>query len=225
MRYTNGPWQIALENPETVVNPFQGTERIETESSGLPDLIGRRNFKGRWGHLGLSAIARQLHYNDPDADIDSRELGFGASFGGELKVGKRDDFRFQLTGGRGLGRYVALNFVNAAVLDSTGGEMKTIGEVLGYVAYRHFWNRRLRSTVDISLFAADNPDGFSAGGLNQSAQSYSVNLLYSPTQKITLGAELMHGRRELESGVDGSFDRLQLSAIYFFGFTTAGKPD
>ncbi len=59
-------------------------------------------------------------------------------------------------------------------------------------------------------------------GVNQGAQSYSVNLLYSPVSVLTAGVELMHARRELENGSDGTIQRLQLSARYDFGWTPGG---
>jgi hypothetical protein len=77
------------------------------------------------------------------------------------------------------------------------------------------------SDLNVSLFAADNPSNLTAGGLNQNAQSYSVKLLFSPDSKLTFGAKLMHARRALENSVDGTFQRLQLSAIYYFGYTAA----
>ena len=67
---------------------------------------------------------------------------------------------------------------------------------------------------------ADNPAPVAGAGVNKEAQSYSLNLLYSPTPKLTFGAEVMHARRVLEDGTDGAFDRLQLSARYDFGYSS-----
>jgi hypothetical protein len=215
VRFTRGAWQVALENPETVLSTVEDGTRLVTESSQLPDIIGRRNFGGDWGTGGVAVIARQLHYNDPTSDFNTREFGFGVSGGADIKVGV-DDLKFQATAGRGLGRYVGLNFLNAAGVDSVGN-MSVIDQIAGFVAYRHFWNERWRSTADVSVYYGDNPSEL-PGGVNDNAQSVSVNLLYSPDPKLTLGVEYMHARRELKSGVDGQFDRIQFSARYDFGY-------
>jgi hypothetical protein len=46
--------------------------------------------------------------------------------------------------------------------------------------------------------------------------SLSLNLFYTPTPKLDLGAELRFATRELESGAEGDLDRLHLLARYSF---------
>jgi hypothetical protein len=217
VRYRRGPWQISLENPETVLTWQLDGSRLTTESAALPDLVIRRNFDGDWGMLGIAAVARQLHYRDDSSQADDSEIGFGVTAGTEIKVG-RDDLKLQLTGGRGLGRYVALNFANAAVVDTMGG-MTPINEIAGFVAYRHFWNRQWRSTADVSFFFGQNPSGITFAGVNRDAHSASVNLLWSPEPRWTLGVEYMHARRVVEDGTDGQFDRIQFSVRWDFGYS------
>ena len=81
---------------------------------------------------------------------------------------------------------------------------------------------RLRSNASISLFFGDHDTDLTGSGANKDAQSYSINLLYSPVSVLTAGVELMHARRVLEGGTDGTFQRLQLSARYDFGWTPGG---
>jgi predicted porin len=219
IRYSWNKWQFAIENPETVVTGYQSGERISTESGRVPDLVARRNFSGDRGTLGVSAIARFLHYQDPGADINDQAFGFGFTGGGELKVGEKDAVKAQLTVGRGLGRYVGLNFVNSAVLDADD-DLETIGQVAGFVDYRHWWTDKLRSSANLSLCFADNDAALTGPDVNQAAQSISVNLLYSPRPPLTFGVEYMHAQRELEGGSDGTMDRLQFSARYAFGYAS-----
>jgi hypothetical protein len=221
VRYTRGPWQFSLENPEmTVTHPVLG--RVVTGSSGLPDVVARRNFEGAWGKAGAAAIVRQLRYVDDTFAFDDREMGFGLTLGSEIKVGQ-DDLKFQATVGSGLGRYIGLNFVNAAVIDTINGQLKTIDEVAGYVAYRHFWNERWRTTVDAAAFYGDYPEVARGSALNRDAQSYSANLLYSPVPNWTVGVEWFHARRRLDNGTDGWYQRLQFSARWDFGYLSAAN--
>ena len=217
VRFTHGPWKVSVENPETVLTLYRGGGSFVTESGGIPDLVCRYDFREDWGTLGISVLGRQLHYKDIDEDIDEQELGFGASLGTQIKVGERDDFLLQVTAGRGLGRYAALNYVNSAAADSTG-KLHPIDLLAGFVGYRHYWTEKLRTSVNVSLFMADNPVSVTGGSVNREAQSYSANLLYSPVPELTLGIEFMHARRALEDGTDGTMDRFQLSARYDFGY-------
>jgi len=55
--------------------------------------------------------------------------------------------------------------------------------------------------------------------VNKAAQSYSVNLIYTPIPPIYFGVELMHARREIQDGADGSFTRLQFGVRYDFSYS------
>ena len=51
IRYTNGNWQFALENPETTITPYEGGGRIVADDSRIPDVVLRYNKKGDWGNF------------------------------------------------------------------------------------------------------------------------------------------------------------------------------
>jgi len=48
------------------------------------------------------------------------------------------------------------------------------------------------------------------------AQSWRVNLIYSPFPKLDLGAELSHAQRRLENGEAGDLNRLHTHVKYSF---------
>ena len=219
VRFTSGDWQFSLENPETTITPFGGGSRITDDTASLPDLVARYNFNRSWGSISAAAMYRQLSYSDPASNDDSTTGGYGVTVGGKIKVGSRDDLRFMLTHGSGLGRYVGLNFVNGAVLDANN-ELQAIDTINGYVAYLHHWNDRFRSSIDVAAFEADNDVALTGDAVNKSSNSMSVNLLYSPDPNLTYGVEIMHASRELENGTDGSFNRIQFSAKYNFSFSS-----
>jgi hypothetical protein len=220
VRFTYGPWQLALENPSTTVTPHLGGIRTLNESGGVPDLVGRRDLSGDWGKLSVAAIARQLHYTENSDSIRESSFGYGLTLGSEMKVFSKDDLKFQVTGGSGLGRYLALNFASAAVLDADS-KLHNIDTVCGFIAYRHFWSEQWRSTIDVAAVTVNNPTELTGGGVNKDAHSVSANLLYSPRPKLTLGLEYMFARRVLEDDTEGSFNRLQFSARYDFGFVAS----
>lgn len=216
VRYTRGPFSISLENPETTVTPFLGASRIIADDSSLPDLTARYAVSRPWGEASIAGIVRQLSYETTGVGaIDSSTLGWGLSAAAKIKVGERDDLRLMVSGGEGIGRYVGLNFANDAVLDASG-ELEAIGLVAGLVSYRHVWTPQWRSNLTWSAQNVDNDLSLMGLATNKSAQSLRGNLIWTPLPALDLGAELMVGERELESGASGEMTRLQVFAKYGF---------
>nr|WP_250207620.1 DcaP family trimeric outer membrane transporter [Alteromonas oceanisediminis] len=214
IRYTSGAWELALENPETTVTPNGGGGRIVADDSIVPDVIARYTHKSDWGYLKIAGLLRQLSYDDGES-IDSNETSYGISITTKINFANGDDVRIMLNGGKGLGRYIGLNTANGAVLDSNG-ELSSI-DSLGYaIAYRHVWNDTMRSSVTFSALEIDNDIAFTGAAVSESTYSTRVNLLYSPTRAITVGAEYAFAHRETEGGLAGDMNRLQLSAKYAF---------
>ncbi|MGI1999266.1 DcaP family trimeric outer membrane transporter [Shewanella frigidimarina] len=215
LRYTSGNWQFSIENPETTVTPLGGGGRITSGSGVVPDFVGRYNFSAASGSaFSVAAIVRQLDLEQVvgTTTYDTSELGYGVSFAGVIPVGK-DDLKFTATYGEGLGRYMALNYANAGVLDNNG-EIQTIKSFGGFVSYRHWWSEQWRSSVTLSGFSADNDVALTGGAVNKEAYSGYVNLLFSPSKPLTFGVEFMHALNEREDGSDGDLNRIMFSAKY-----------
>lgn len=207
IRYTNGPLQVAIENPNTTSLNFGNQDE-----NLLPDVVARYNFSGDYGNVSVAAIGRQLR-----ADFGTQEeetFGWGLSAAGRVKVGEKDDIRFNITGGEGLGRYIGLAASRATALDMNG-EIEAIPSYGGLIAWRHPFGETARFNVGYSGLWVDNPD-FLGGGVNKSVQSAYAAVLWEPIEKITMGTELMYGVRELESGTDGSIARFTFSTKYAF---------
>ena len=214
IRYSSGPWQFALENPETTVTPFGGGGRIVSDDSNVPDFIARYEAKGDWGNVIVAGIARQLKYEDIATGIDDTVSGYGVSVSGKSLFGD-DDLRWMVNYGSGLGRYVGLNTANGAVLDANG-ELEAIDSLSGFLSYRHFWAPKLRSNFTYSFMQVDNDTNLTGFGVTEDVYSFHANLIYSPLPKVDVGVEYLHANRELESGLDGDLDRLQVSFKYGF---------
>ncbi|MCP3978385.1 MAG: porin [bacterium] len=217
VRYTHGPWQFSLENPETTITPNGGGARVEPDDNTLPDVIARYNHSADWGSISGAGIVRQLRLDE--AGDATTATGWGISVGGKVKAGERDDFVFQATTGDGLGRHLALNTANSATMDLTG-DLEAVPSTAGFVGWRHWYNDRWRSNVNYSAFTADHDVTQSGTDVTRSVGSMSVNLLVSPVPKLTFGVEYIHADRENEADQDGDLDRIQFSAIYKFGFST-----
>ena len=214
VRYTSGPFSVALENPQTLANAYRSTTRTISDDGSLPDLTARWTSKGDWGHFSVAGIARQLRHDT--ATTSASDTGYGVSVSGKYNLGKSDDVRYMLTAGRGIGRYVAFGLGADGVLDATGGELNGIGVLAGFVSWRHVFNPKLRGNLMFSRAQLDNDTDWTGFGVTESAQSVHANLIYSPFPKLDIGAELIWGNREVESGADGDLRRLHTTVKYSF---------
>jgi hypothetical protein len=222
IRFSTGGCQFAIENAQTTLTENNSSESLDSESAFFPDMVARYNFYGNWGNLSIAGLVRQLNYEFTDTiNVVSKEStpGFGITFGGKILVGQKDDLRFQVSGGKGLGRYAAVNFTNGAAIkdDNT---LEAIPSLLGFAGYRHVWSDQWRSNVNISGIIVNNNTNIVSSNVNKKAWSISANILYSPLAPLTFGVELMRAFRVLENGDSGKFDRLQISAKYDFDFVT-----
>lgn len=215
VRYTNGGFQFSLENPETTVNSYVDTSgsssRITSGSGMVPDFVARYNFKTEGGaKYTVAGLARQL--NVEIDNLDTQEMGYGVSFTGVIPVGD-DDIKLCATVGDGLGRYMALNYVNAGVLDANG-EIETISSYGGFASYRHWWTDKWRSSFTLSGFKADNNEALTGGGVNKESYSAYANLLYSPVKPLTVGVEYMYADNTKQNGDNGELNRVIFSVKY-----------
>jgi hypothetical protein len=113
---------------------------------------------------------------------------------------------------------MGLNSFNDGYINLSG-DIKTIDQIGGFIAYRHFWSDRWRSTFSISASQADNPgEGrfVNAGSLAKAYESFHANLNYLPAPNLSLGGEIILATKELEDGRDGDLSRFQFSVKYGF---------
>jgi hypothetical protein len=217
LRYTaprpNGSWAISLENPETTLTPYGGGPRIDADDSRFPDVVVRRNWTGNWGNLSIATLIRELKIND--AGFDDSELGAAISLAGRFSLAAGDDFRWQMNYGNALGRYLGLNSFNVGALDATNKIVLT-AQYGAFGAVRHLWNDRLHSSFGASFSSANNNTAISGFAVPESYQSVHADIVWSPVNRMSLGAEYIWGRRKDESGDDGVLNRLQFSAKYLY---------
>ncbi|MBU1619286.1 MAG: porin [Gammaproteobacteria bacterium] len=213
IRYTNGGWQVALENPETTVTPNGGGARIVTDDNSVPDVVVKYHHAASWGSVALAVMARQLSIES--AGLDDSTNGYAVSLSGKYNISATDDIRFTINSGEGLGRYIGLNTSNDAVLDAAG-KLDAI-KVTGYaLAYKHAWADKWRSSLIYSAQHIDNDAQLTGLAVTDNTSSYAVNLIYQAASKLMFGVELRHATREILSGDEGDLNRVQFSAKYDF---------
>jgi len=183
VRYTMGGLQVSLENPHS--DKGDGTQ------DSIPDIIAKYTFSGDWGNVSVSGLARQL--NIVGGETESA-VGFGVA--GRINTFGKDDLRFQVHAGN-TGRYVGV----VAARDLVGEEAEESTSFM--VAYRHFWNDDIRSTVFYGSTDADLA--------NTKRNHVAVNLIKNYTKQLSFGVEV--GNFEMDE-INKSSDYLQFSAKY-----------
>jgi hypothetical protein len=216
VRYTqgfgDGKLMIAAENPSvSLYDGGSGFTDNKVDNSGMPDLIARYDGKANSLSYSGAAMVRQINYND--GTNDDSQVGYGVTVSGKYAFNNGDDFKFMLSQGQ-LGRYIALNAFRDGAVEANG-DIEPITSMGGFVAYRHMWNAKLRSTISYAYSSADNPDTLVAD-VTKTVSNSNVNLMYSPTKNLTLGGEYLIAEREVESGADGDLSRLQLTSKWVF---------
>lgn len=210
LRYTRGPWSFSLENPQTTVATYRGNgTRLNSGDDTVPDITARWAQRGAWGHVTVAAMVRNLRY---DGRTDT---GIAASLSGRVNVGSNDDLRYMVSGGQGIGRYLGFALGADSVLDAEG-ELHSQDGYGGFVAWRHAFSPKLRGNFVYSGAWLDNDAQWTGALVTERAQSWRVNLIYSPFPKLDLGAELSHAQRRLENGEAGDLNRLHTHVKYSF---------
>lgn len=215
-RSTAGEWSVALENPESLFGVPGTPTLLRADRDRWPDLTAKfKTTLGR-GIFGIQAMARDIRIDSsaPLATTDSR-WGGALAVSGVIPTGTgKGDLRFDLNAGNAIGRYQELGYYADGYVGDDH-RIRLAPTVSGYVAYRHFWTARLRSSLVIAASRADNPP-IAFGGVNRSARSEHLNLIWNPVNAVNLGVELINARRVVDDGRSGRLNRVQLSAQYGF---------
>ena len=215
VRYTSGPFSVALENPHTTVGDITNAARNNAAGSdSLPDVTARYVMKGDWGHFSAAGLLRQLKSGDES------DTGAAVSLSGRFNLGASDDIRWMANYGSGIGRYLGFGLGADSVLDANGNLHAQDGAG-GFVAWRHAFNGKLRTNLMYSVAEFDNDRSLAGWGpasfaATERAQSFHANLIYSPFPKLDIGAEIGWGQRELEDDRKGDLTRVQTTVKYTF---------
>ena len=239
LRWT--PWSkgdsrfvVALERPGASADQGVYAGRIAldgvTGRFPVPDLSAHFRTAGKWGHLQLSGILRQMKWDDLNNDkfdLSGHATGWGLHASSNLKLSKHVA-RMGVVYGEGI-----QNYMNDAPVDvgiqNNFSNVKTpiLGKALPMLGISAFldlnWNDKWTSTVGYSMLDIDNTNGQAANAFKK-GQYALANLLYYPTSGVFLGPEIQWGKREnFKDGFSSDDVRIQLSAKYNVKLSLGGK--
>ena len=204
---------VALEQPETGVQNGNGLRN-------LPDAVARIRWQQDWGHLTGALLGRQLVAEGTSGTGEDSAFGWGLSLSGELKVpDSKDNLRFQVQGGSGVGRYVfdlgSAPTPQDAVYNDATAQLSPLDEFGAFGAYQHWWADKWRSTLVVGYLRMNNLTEQPPDELKQTI--YAVgNLIYRLYDRLDFGLEYTWGQRTNKDDQTGYANRLMFAVKYPF---------
>lgn len=216
LRYTlplgDSALSFSAENPEAT--GFSGSR------DSAPDLTARYQWTGGNAGIETAAVVRRLKV-DEGATNDSA-TGYGLMLAGNIGVGPDTTLMAGAIYGDGVGRYlytasgtddgdagIGAAFINA------DGNLETI-EAYGFnAAVAQQWTDKFSSSLSYGQVRGDRPGDLFPDSTRK-LESVHFSHFYRVTEPVTLGFEVSHGRKELQSRESEDNTRLQFSAQYNF---------
>ena len=199
---------VALEEPDAEVDP--GENAVGSFEDSYPDFATRFRRTGDFGHVQVSGFAGRPGFRFDDGK-DEDETIWGLALSGNLAVGARDRFRFQVAHGDGLARYRS----GVAVATDAEGRLEAIPATSLMLSYQHYWSDELSSTIIYSPAGGDNTAGQGPDAI-ESVDYSAVNLIWDFAEGFTVGAEWLYGTRNDKDGASGEANRLHIGFKFDF---------
>jgi len=239
LRTATDKFAIAIERPGNDVDP--GNIRLIEQYQNAtvrpdqkyPDFTLQYRHDDKWGHVQASGILRSVAYEVQATTggpwSKGSETGWGINLGAGIKTVAKDQVLLQVVYGEGIASYMndgGMDLAPSAALTPclpVGGvpcapslSAKAV-PLTGVVAYYdHYWNSMWSSSIGYSFTQVDNTN-FQATTAYHKGDYASVNLFAYPANNLSLGGELLWGKRTNNDGSSGDDVRFQFSIKYSFG--------
>jgi hypothetical protein len=155
-------------------------------------------------------------------DLTGNDAGWGVNVSSNLKLGSNDVVRLQVVYGEGIQNYLNDAPVDIGIEPTNSSNparpIKGVAlPVLGVVSFLdHNWSKRFSSSIGYSLVNIENSEGQAADAYHRGHYALT-NLLYYPSENVTVGGEFQWGRREnFRDGFAADEYRVQFSFKYNF---------
>lgn len=238
IRYTwkTSPKATLSASIEQPVQDFSGADGVAFQGgysnismnsiNKTPDLTARYSFGDNWGRQSVGVIARRLTATNVGGaagailgDTTVSANGFSLNNQGTFNVFGKDKLAYQLVWENGAGRYITQIQPSAVLYPNLVGannSLKTITSVGLNVSYLHFWNDKLRSTLDVGRVNIDIPHPEMPVTTMNSVTSIYANLIWTPVPKAEVGLEYAWAKINNEVPNSGIGSRLMLVGKYTF---------
>ena len=220
---------FALELPGAAADQGVYSNRIELEDVNphfnLPDFSAEFRYGRKWGYVELAGILRKIEWidqnNNPNYNLSGDAVGWGLNLSTNLHLGKSSVFRGQFLYGEGIQNYMNDAPADIGIKNNPGNPRQPILgvalPVTGIVAFLdHNWSSKFSSSIGYSSISIENADASSASSFKKGDYAI-VNLLYTPVDRVMMGAELQYGKRtNFRDDFNSDIVKLQFSFKYNF---------
>jgi hypothetical protein len=198
---------------EASIETPQNVRYIDADKrTRLPDgaLAGTWLVNGDYlSHFKLGVQARDLRAVSENGTTDSA-LGWTVAASGKVNLpflGDRTNFKLTVHTGDGFGTQLK-GGPEEGVFDTS---LELIGTTATFGGLQHFWSDRFRSNLTFGYLKADNPATAPGDALDSSTYA-SVNFVWVPGPRLTLGVEYLYGERVEFDGTSGTSNRILFSS-------------
>ncbi len=219
IRYTfpvsgNVTISASLENSEFSGRDAAGTIS-ESTTSGIragidqaPDFTLAATWKGEKALVKLAGVLRK--FDSPTSNDTA--TGWGVNLSGNASLWEGGTLYGSLTYGDGIGRYLINGFAQDAFVDAAGN-LQTIEAIGATFGVSQAFSPKLTGGLALGYYEVN--DTFAPTDTDNISTAH-LSLFYKPTERMTVGAELIYGRREIASGASDDASRLQTSVQFNF---------
>lgn len=190
--------------------------RARADAAEFPDLVAKYTRFNERGNWSAAFIARRLRIDRGRGIHADSATTFALSVSGRHALDTDNDIRFALSAGNALGRYLSSNASDDVALDANG-DIERGDAAGGFVALRHWWNRRWRSNIVLGAsWQADR----GVATENRWLATLHTNLLWTVAghgdASTDVGLEFIAAHRQRFDHSDGTLLRLQATLIRRF---------
>ncbi len=219
---------LALERPGATADLGSFESRTELDSVRahlrLPDFSAHYKRSGKWGHVQLAGMLREIKWTDVHTtggyDISGKTTGWGLNLSTVLNLGKQTVFRGSLVYGEGIENYMQDAPIDLGVeVDSFNLTKPFKGKALpitGIMAFvDHKWSDMFSSSLGYSSAEIDNAPSALPGAYKKGEYAI-VNLVATPFKNTMFATELQWGRRTNADGFTSDAIKVHLAFKYSF---------
>lgn len=243
--FKNKSWiyEISLEAPIVdYISLGEVEPLVEEENQVTPDLTFGLKNKHNWGHIRFSSILRNIRYK-LDGETDNF-IGYGFTLSGIYKTERKNNFQFQIIGGKGINAYLtSIAGLGYDGFPTINGDIEAAPSYGGWISYEYFFTSKLHSNVvfgftryefkDMERFIVSEElpndpidDTIVINGDVLTIHTYGIfNIMYDPFERMTIGLELDYGVKNMDYNgfankmfIDDSKDRDALRISFGFMF-------
>lgn len=227
LRYTTGPFSVAIEEPSSSVASVTttgGDLELEDQAGskdGMPTFTAR--FQDSNGGLSYSAAAlvHQVEY-DTGTDDDSA-IGFGAFVAGKIAITDMVSIQGSFNYSDGANSYLwrsGEDYYGYDAYVTPGGDVETLKGYSGSIGTGIKLGNGNSINVGYGMTTMDVDDiGDDYTGNESIAETNSAimaNYQFTPVKNVMMGVEFQHLKTEDANGDDGDSNRLLFAAQYNF---------